>query len=352
MRTGICRMKNISRGNSENERSADGKEFSEIRTVQSESSGAESYTYIDAAPLPGAALRESAASEIASVTEAAVRSPKRPAPSTVLPAASSARSAVSRLASRICWILSAVFSISSLASECAERSHASAIRVPASIVRQAMRSAASSSENAVDLLTMARSFGSYFVLLTQSLTSATRDQDILNSITGNVRWIVLLRSTLRDCGLIAPAIPLTGTRTKPKRNLFESTQYMSEGEELKSRLADVTRFPDRVAFCWLKPHVDRAVKIMTQHVPKPHEVAGCGQEEFDEFQRTETFGQGVPRREIERVLEGHRRRLHELLRSRAQSVFTTPRAQQGEGESRRSLTKVLEEEYERKRRQE
>jgi hypothetical protein len=113
---------------------------------------------------------------------------------------------------------------------------------------------------------------------------------------------------------MAPAIPLTGTRSKRKRNPFESTQYMSESEELKSRLAEVTRFPDRVAFCWLKAHVDRAVKIKTQHVPKPHEVAGCGQEEFDEFQRTETFGKGVPRREIEQSIEGHRRRLRELLR--------------------------------------
>ncbi|KAA3662300.1 MAG: DUF87 domain-containing protein, partial [Calditrichaeota bacterium] len=39
-----------------------------------------------------------------------------------------------------------------------------------------------SRENMNDLLTMSRSFGSFFMLLTQSLTSAVRDKDIINSI--------------------------------------------------------------------------------------------------------------------------------------------------------------------------
>jgi hypothetical protein len=65
-------------------------------------------------------------------------------------------------------------------------------------------------EHMVDLLTMARSFGSYFTLITQSLTSAVRDPDVLNSILTNVRWLVMLRSTLRDAELLAPGIALTG----------------------------------------------------------------------------------------------------------------------------------------------
>jgi len=206
----------------------------------------------------------------------------------------------------------------------------------------------SSAENAVDLLTMARSFGSFLVLLTQSLTSATRDQDILNSITGNVRWIVLLRSTLRDAGLIAPAIPLTGARHKSKRNPFEHTQHMSESEELKSRLADVTMFPDRTAYCWFKAYLDHAVKIKTPYVPKPHEFAGCTEEQFDQFLQSESVGQGVPSTEIERTIEEHRRRLRGLLRSRVVCP-TTSTPQSEEKESRRSLTRKLEEEFERKR---
>jgi DNA helicase HerA-like ATPase len=69
-------------------------------------------------------------------------------------------------------------------------------------------------EHMVDLLTMARSFGSFFSLITQSLTSAVRDTDVLNSILTNVRWLVMLRSTLRDAELIAPGLALTGRLTK------------------------------------------------------------------------------------------------------------------------------------------
>jgi len=199
-------------------------------------------------------------------------------------------------------------------------------------------------EHMVDLLTMSRSFGSFFVLLTQSLTSAVRDSDILNSIMSNVRWIVMLRSTLRDAELIAPAIPLTGTLHKPKHHPLEPIKYMSESEELRTRLKEITKLPDRHAYCWLKADLHTAVKITTPRVPSPLEIAGCTQEEFEAFMVSEQIGQGVPREKI-MTIEQHEERLRAMLRP--QKLYL-PVAEPGKG--RPTLVSMLEEEYAKKQR--
>lgn len=46
-------------------------------------------------------------------------------------------------------------------------------------------------ENLAELLTQSRSFGTYLCLMTQSLSSAVRDADILNTIMTNIRWWLL-----------------------------------------------------------------------------------------------------------------------------------------------------------------
>jgi hypothetical protein len=142
-------------------------------------------------------------------------------------------------------------------------------------------------EHMVDLLTMARSFGSYLCLVTQSLTSAIRDADVLNSIITNIRWAVMLRSTLRDAELMAPGIPLTGNLAKPNHNPFEPVKYQTESEELKVRLKEMTKLPDRLAYCWLKAFTSHAIKITTPQVPAPHEFAGCSPKEFEHFLESE-----------------------------------------------------------------
>jgi len=200
-------------------------------------------------------------------------------------------------------------------------------------------------EHMVDLLTMARSFGSFFVLLTQSLTSATRDQDILNSILGNVRWIVMLRSTLRDAGLIAPAIPITGNMHKPRHNPFVPVQHLSESEELKERLNEVTRLPDHTAYCWLKAYLGKAVKIITPLVPPPHEIAGCSRAQFDEFVKTEKIGQGLSKAEISKTMEERQQSLKEMLRPRRDYVPSAGLKEGVKKKRKQALVQSLEEEY-------
>jgi hypothetical protein len=199
-------------------------------------------------------------------------------------------------------------------------------------------------EHMVDLLTMSRSFGTFFVLLTQSLTSAVRDQDVLNSIMSNIRWVVMLRSTLRDAELISPAIPLTGTQSKPQRHPLEPAKYISESEELKASLKDIPKLPDRRAYCWLKAYLHTAVKITTPRVPSPLEIAGCIQEKFDEFISSEQLGQGVPKEKVIKEIAQHEKRLKEMLRP--QSIYTPAT---GQKKGRPTLVSTLEEEYAKKK---
>jgi hypothetical protein len=195
-----------------------------------------------------------------------------------------------------------------------------------------------------DLLTMARSFGSYFVLLTQSLTSAVRDADNLNSLLANVRWIVMLRSTLRDAELIAPGIAVTGALHKPKHNPFEVAKSMTESEELKARQKEITKFPDRLAYCWLKAWVGTAVKITTPHVPLPHELAGCPKEEFAVFVQSEKLGQGFTRKEIISDIAQREQRLKSLFKRRTNNTSTSDKESSDKKDSK-SLITALEEEY-------
>jgi hypothetical protein len=213
---------------------------------------------------------------------------------------------------------------------------------------QNLYKSAANRNHMVDLLTMARSFGSFFVLLTQSLTSAVHDQDVLNSILANVRWIIMLRSTLRDAGLIAPAIHLTGNQPKPKHNPFEETKHLTESQELQARLNEIPKLPDRTAYCWLKAQLGEAVKITTPQVPLPHEIAGCSREVFAEFMKTETIGQGIPKAEIIKMIAERQERLNQLIRPHRDNASAEARKTK-RGDASKKLTKILEEEYARKR---
>src|SRR5205085_11701403 len=96
---------------------------------------------------------------------------------------------------------------------------------------------------------------------------------------------------------------VTGTMLKSRHNPFEPAQHMSESEELKARLNEVTRLPDRTAYCWLKAYLGKAVKITTPLVPSPHETAGCNREQFDEFVKAEKIGQGLSKAGISKTME-------------------------------------------------
>jgi hypothetical protein len=141
-------------------------------------------------------------------------------------------------------------------------------------------------ESMNDLLTMARSFSSYFVLMCQSLSSSVRDNDILNSILANIRWMLMFRSTPRDAGLISPAMPLFG---KPPNSHTASviSQTLSREQELKLRLAEISHFPDQQGYLWLKSDFTKALKLITKGLLPPWQLAGLSQLQFEDYLKTD-----------------------------------------------------------------
>src|SRR5438876_9734722 len=57
-------------------------------------------------------------------------------------------------------------------------------------------------ENMADILTMARSFGSFFYFLCQNLSTAIPDARILEQLHTNIRWSLTLRGTARDAAFL------------------------------------------------------------------------------------------------------------------------------------------------------
>lgn len=202
-------------------------------------------------------------------------------------------------------------------------------------------------EHMVDLLTMARSFGSFFVLLTQSLSSAIRNRDVLNSIISNIRWCVMCRSSLRDASIIAPGISVTRILPKPKRHPYEPVRYMTEREEIQARLTEIATLPDREACLWLKGELVPTMRIRTPYVPPPHKVAGCSEEELAAFIKETPIGRGIPRAVCLGQIDSQERRLRSLIRPREPVSLPAP-AHTARAKTN-SLLKVLEEEYAKKK---
>jgi hypothetical protein len=118
-------------------------------------------------------------------------------------------------------------------------------------------------DNLSTLLAMARSFGGHLALITQSLTAAFSDRDLLASLETNVRWFVVFRCGLQDAQILEPAMPVTG-RLVRQRNDHGRIAYMTPAQELEHRLRQVTNLPPRTAFFWLRGS-GMPLTLMTTH---------------------------------------------------------------------------------------
>ena len=163
-----------------------------------------------------------------------------------------------------------------------------------------------------EILTMARSFGSFACLMTQAATSAISDSDALNTLLANIRWLLMFRSTSRDARLIEPAIPLTGNCQRPQRHPYEQPEYMGLEEEKRHRLNAINYLPDRRAYLWLKSEMPEAVMIQTANVPSPQAVAGCSQQEFERFVGSEELGQRIKREELLSQIKKDQREMKDI----------------------------------------
>ena len=125
-------------------------------------------------------------------------------------------------------------------------------------------------ENMADILTMARSFGSFFYFLCQNLSTAIPDARVLEHLHTNIRWSLTLRGSPRDAQFLRSALPVTGRLERPEAQPFRERSLYSPLEE-RGILADgIAHLPDRVGYLWLKTHAAQALRLHTASAPLPN----------------------------------------------------------------------------------
>src|SRR5436309_1475437 len=155
-------------------------------------------------------------------------------------------------------------------------------------------------EDMADVLTMARSFGSFFYFLCQNLSTAIPDARILEQLHTNIRWSLTLRGTPRDAQFLRAALPVTGRRSRPDPHPFRERTFYSSEEERSLALEGIAHLPDRTGYLWLKTRCPEAIKIKTTRLALP---------EGEEFRRLieglreePRLGGRLPRSEYERIM--------------------------------------------------
>jgi len=124
-------------------------------------------------------------------------------------------------------------------------------------------------ENMADVLTMARSFGSFFCLLCQNISTAVPDARILETLHTNIRWSTTFRSTPRDATFLKAALPVTGRRERPEIDPFREPKVYSPEEERTLALNGIAHLPDRAGYFWLKTRTAEAIRIETRSLALP-----------------------------------------------------------------------------------
>jgi hypothetical protein len=119
-------------------------------------------------------------------------------------------------------------------------------------------------EDIADLLTMARSFGSYFSLICQNLTTAVPDTRTLEILYTNIRWSISFRGTPHDAQFLRPALPVSGRRRRPEPNPYRERSLYSPEEERSLLLEGIASLPDFTGYLWLKARSREALRITTQ----------------------------------------------------------------------------------------
>ncbi len=123
-------------------------------------------------------------------------------------------------------------------------------------------------ENMTDILTMARSFGSFFYFLCQNLSTAVPDSRILEILHTNIRWSMTFRSTPRDALFLRAALPVTGRMGRPQIHPYRRPGYYSPAEERAILHDGIAHLPDRIGYLWLKARSPEALKIRTPSLPR------------------------------------------------------------------------------------
>jgi hypothetical protein len=153
-----------------------------------------------------------------------------------------------------------------------------------------------------DILTMARSFGSFFSFLCQNITTAVSDSRLLDNLYTNIRWAMTMRGTPRDAMFLRSALPVTGRRRRPEANPFREPRTYSPEEERSLALESIGHLPDREGYLWFKAHAGaEAIRIRTQRLDVPKGEAF--RSVVDEARREPLLGGRLSREAYQHVIE-------------------------------------------------
>jgi hypothetical protein len=148
-------------------------------------------------------------------------------------------------------------------------------------------------ENMTDLLTMSRSFGSFFLYLTQNLSTAVQERDMLETLYTNIRWSLTMRGTTQDAAFLRAALPVTGRRQKPRVNPYLPVEFYKPAEERELVMQEIAHLPDFQGWLWLKSLSGEAIKIRTRFPQIPMGVPF--QEAVNRIRRNARIGYRVSR---------------------------------------------------------
>ena len=182
-------------------------------------------------------------------------------------------------------------------------------------------------ENMSDLLTMSRSFGSFFLFLTQNMSTAVQDRRMLNILYTNIRWSFSMRGEPGDCEFLKSALPVTGRKPKPKADPFSEQSFYSLNDERNLVLANIANLPDRSGYLWFKARTDEAFPIRTAdlHLPGHNRLF----QEIHPLRSNPNIGRRISRKVYEQLIREREERPEETLQ--------------------RNLTENLEQAYRRRR---
>lgn len=184
------------------------------------------------------------------------------------------------------------------------------------------------------------------MLLTQSLTSAVRDKDIINSILQNIRWAMVFRSTLRDAKIIAPAIHCTDNKIASKPFSYGKEKMLTKEQELVQELESITHFPERKGYLWLKSDMPYAVKIFTRKLATPEAMTHVDAKELRIFARENSLTNGVRKSEIEKELHNKNEQLKNVKKHTSSSFASNVKSGiQTEGQHTPHLLEQLKKAY-------
>jgi hypothetical protein len=152
-------------------------------------------------------------------------------------------------------------------------------------------------DHMMDLLTMARSFGTHLLLVSQNMTTALQDARTLSVLHTNVRWAFAMRGEPADCSFLRSALPVTGRRPKPRTHPFEEPGFYSLNEERGMVQDEIANLPDRTGYLWFKSRSQEALRVVTPELVLPH--GDELQAAIDPLRHDPTFGARLSRKEYD-----------------------------------------------------